>query len=107
MFDQLSRDSIFRIIDIELSGFYKRIEAMGYRVEMTEEAKNFVADRGYDPAYGARPLKRAIRKYLEDPIAELILTEGLTGGHDIFVTYNAGDESLKVNIKNDKLQLES
>ena len=98
MFDQLSRDSIFSIIDIELSGFYKRIASMGYEVSLSEEAKNFVAERGYDPAYGARPLKRAVRKYLEDPLAELILNEGLNGGRRIIVSYNAGDENLTLTL---------
>lgn len=72
-FDQLDKESIFKIIDIELKGFFDRISALGYRVELTDEAKNFVAEKGYDIQFGARPLKRAIQNYLEDEVAEIIL----------------------------------
>lgn len=75
-FDSLSREAIFRIIDIELSGFRKRLEDMGYTLDISEEAKNFIADKGYDAQYGARPLKRALQKYLEDELAELMITAG-------------------------------
>ncbi len=74
-FDSLDRDAIFKIIDIELAGFRQRLEQMGYTLNITEEAKNFIADKGYDAQYGARPLKRSIQKYLEDPLAELIIVE--------------------------------
>ncbi|HIT38980.1 MAG TPA: ATP-dependent Clp protease ATP-binding subunit [Candidatus Caccoplasma intestinavium] len=80
-FDQLDKESIFKIIDIELKGFFDRISALGYRVELTDEAKNFVAEKGYDIQFGARPLKRAIQNYLEDEVAEIILrTENKKGG---------------------------
>ena len=74
-FDSLSREAIFKIIDIELAGFRQRLEQMGYTLNITEDAKNFIADKGYDAQYGARPLKRSIQKYLEDPLAELIIVE--------------------------------
>lgn len=74
-FDSLNRDAIFKIIDIELAGFRQRLEQMGYSLKITEEAKNFIAEKGYDVQYGARPLKRSIQKYLEDPLAELIIVE--------------------------------
>ena len=80
-FDQLDKESIFKIIDIELKGFFDRISALGYRVELTDEAKNFVAEKGYDIQFRARPLKRAIQNYLEDEVAEIILrTENKKGG---------------------------
>jgi len=73
MFDQLSKESIFKIIDIELAGFYRRMSELGYELRISEEAKSFIAERGYDAQYGARPLKRAIQKYLEDELAQLLL----------------------------------
>ncbi len=74
MFDQLSREAIYEIIDIEIAGFRKRLEALGYKLTITESARDFIADKGFDPEYGARPLKRAVQKYLEDELAELILS---------------------------------
>ncbi|MDE5643255.1 MAG: ATP-dependent Clp protease ATP-binding subunit, partial [Muribaculaceae bacterium] len=69
MFDQLDRDAIFRIIDIELAGFTRRLGELGYELRLTDEAKDFIAEKGYDIQFGARPLKRAIQKYLEDELA--------------------------------------
>ena len=94
MFDQLDRDSIFKIIDIELKDFYSRVEKLGYRLELSPEAKGFIANKGYDKNFGARPLKRSIQKYLEDELAELMLklnAEGQLGG-TIKVLYKEGDE---------------
>lgn len=101
MFDQLSREAIFSIIDIEIDGFRKRIEKLGYSLELTEEAKNFLADKGYDRQYGARPLKRAIQKYLEDDLAELMLFRGSDGqsGGIIHAAYNEGDDRLTLSIE--------
>lgn len=94
MFDQLDKNAIFKIIDIELKDFYSRIEKLGFRLELTNDAKDYIATKGYDKNFGARPLKRAIQKYLEDELAELMLklnAEGQFGG-TIVVTYNPGDE---------------
>lgn len=94
MFDQLDKDAIFKIIDIELKDFYSRIEKLGFKLKLTEEAKDFIATKGYDKNFGARPLKRAIQKYLEDELAELMLqlnAEGQIGG-TISVAYKEGDE---------------
>ena len=87
---------IFNIIDIELKGFFERIEKLGYRLDLAEEAKNFIATKGYDRQYGARPLKRAIQKYLEDELAEIILNLGAEGknGGVVKVTYSEGDDKL-------------
>lgn len=96
MFDQLEREDIFKIIDIELKDFYSRIGKLGFTLTLTEEAKNFIAEKGYDKNFGARPLKRAIQKYLEDDLAELLLqlnAEGKIGG-DIKMSYNSGDDKL-------------
>ncbi len=99
MFEPLDKEAIFKIIDIELSGFYKRIDSLGYKLNLTEEAKNFVAEKGYDSNYGARPLKRAIQKYLEDELAELIINTDIKPGDEIVVSYTEGDEKLKFEVK--------
>lgn len=96
MFDQLDRDAIFSIIDIELRDFFGRVEKLGYRLDLSDEARNFIADKGYDKNFGARPLKRSIQKYLEDELAELMLNLGAEGqiGGTVKVTYKEGDEKL-------------
>lgn len=98
MFDQLDKEAIFKIIDIELAGFYKRMSSLGYQLRLSDEAKNFIAERGYDSQYGARPLKRAIQKYLEDELAEMIINADLSQGDVIEVTFdkNADKISMKV-----------
>ncbi|MDE6007024.1 MAG: ATP-dependent Clp protease ATP-binding subunit [Muribaculaceae bacterium] len=96
MFDQLDREAIFSIIDIELKEFFKRVEKLGFKLDLSVEAKNFIADKGYDKNFGARPLKRSIQKYLEDELAELMLSLGSEGqiGGTIKVTYKEGDDKL-------------
>ena len=94
MFDQLDKEAIFKIIDIELKDFYPRIEKLGFHLDVTDEAKGFIASKGYDKNFGARPLKRSIQKYLEDELAELMLqlnAEGQIGG-TIVASYKEGDE---------------
>ncbi|MCH5246506.1 MAG: ATP-dependent Clp protease ATP-binding subunit [Muribaculaceae bacterium] len=98
MFDQLSREAIFQIIDIELAGFYKRIDSLGYKLTISDVAKNFIADKGYDAQYGARPLKRAIQKYLEDALAELIIESSLEPGDEIKVDYEEGADNVTMTI---------
>ncbi len=98
MFDQLSKEAIFSIIDIELKDFFARVEKLGFTLRLSEQAKNFIAEKGYDKNYGARPLKRSIQKYLEDELAELMLTlnaEGALGG-EIAVDYEEGAEKLSL-----------
>ena len=98
MFDQLSHEAIYSIIDIELKDFFKRIEGLGYTLELTDDAKRFIADKGYDKQYGARPLKRAIQKYLEDDLAELLLQlqaeQKETG--TILASYTEGGDKLNL-----------
>ncbi|MGL5919856.1 MAG: AAA family ATPase, partial [Bacteroidales bacterium] len=96
MFDQLNEESILRIIDLELKSFYKRIKDLGYTLEISQEAKVFIAKEGYDVQFGARPLKRAIQKYLEDGMAELILASDMHEGDKILVDMEEG--ALKFNL---------
>jgi ATP-dependent Clp protease ATP-binding subunit ClpC len=100
VFDSLSREAIFKIIDVELKGFYKRVADLGYKLTLTEEAKNFVAEKGYDAQYGARPLKRAIQKYLEDELAELIITASVTPGSEIVINHDKEADKIVSNIIN-------
>lgn len=99
VFDNLDRDAIFKIIDIELNGFYNRINELGYKLNISDEAKDFIAEKGYDIQYGARPLKRAIQKYLEDEIAELILDNTINPGSEIFVNVNENKDNIIVEVK--------
>ncbi len=94
IFDQLSRESIFKIIDLELEQLYKRIGNLGVRIELSETAKNFLADKGYDVQYGARPLKRAIQNYLEDVLAERLLQGGVKAGDVLQVDFDAEAQKL-------------
>lgn len=88
IFDTLDRDAIFSIIDIELAGFYKRIGQLGFTTTITDSARNFIASKGCDVQFGARPLKRAIQKYLEDELAEVLLTGDVAPGDEIIVDYD-------------------
>jgi ATP-dependent Clp protease ATP-binding subunit ClpC len=99
VFDNLDKDAIFKIIDIELKGFYKRVEELGYKLTITTDAKDFIAEKGYDIQYGARPLKRAIQKYLEDGIAELILDNTIVQGNEIYVNVNENRDNIIVEVK--------
>jgi len=103
MFNQLTREDIDKIIDIELKGLFDRIAALGYKMKLSPQARDFMADRGFDVQYGARPLKRAIQKYLEDPLAEVIIRSAVTEGAVISVGYSKGKEELtfKVGSKKD------
>ena len=89
MFDNLDKEAIFKIIDVELSGFFKRVESLGYKLVLTDAAKNFVAEKGYDSQFGARPLKRAIQKYLEDELAELIISAQVQPGQEVVIDYDS------------------
>ena len=96
-FDQLGKEAITSIVDLELAHIIKRVTELGYNIEMTAEAKGFLADKGYDIQYGARPLKRALQNYVEDEISELLLDGALQTGDTIFAT--AGEEKLKFDVK--------
>jgi ATP-dependent Clp protease ATP-binding subunit ClpC len=88
MFDQLSRESIRSIIDLELKGLFGRITGMGYTLTLSNEAKDFIAERGYDVQFGARPLKRSIQRYLEDELADIVLSGELEAGDTILMDIN-------------------
>lgn len=103
LFNSLSKDDICKIIDIDLNDLYKRIEDAGYHVNLTEEAKTFVAEQGYDPQYGARPLKRAIQRYIEDPLAEAIILGKVKTGTTLIVEVD--NENLDSNSTPDKLKV--
>ena len=98
MFDSLDKEAIFKIIDIELSGFYKRLTDLGYKLNISEEAKTFIAERGYDAQYGARPLKRAIQKYLEDNLAELIINGDIPQDSTINVDLDPEKKEIVTNV---------
>ena len=98
MFDQLGNDAIRQIIDIELKSLFKRIEGMGYTISISDEAKDFVAAKGYDPQFGARPLKRAIQTYIEDALCELLLSDEITAGCNISISKRDDKEELKFDI---------
>ena len=93
-FDQLDLDAIKRIIDVELKGLYQRIEQIGYKIDLSDEAKEFVATKGYDVQFGARPLKRAIQNYIEDGISELIVNGNLPLGSVIHITLHENKNEL-------------
>ena len=96
-FDQLDLEAIKRIIDIELKGLYKRMEQIGYRIDLSEEAKEFVATKGYDVQFGARPLKRAIQNYIEDGISDIIVNGDLPLGSVIHITLHENKNELVFN----------
>jgi ATP-dependent Clp protease ATP-binding subunit ClpC len=103
VFNSLDQEDIFRIIDITLKDLYKRIQELGYNLELDEEAKTFLAKKGYDPQFGARPLNRAIQKYLEDPLAEFILNNQKTLEDQAILVATLGeDEQVIINVKKKK-----
>ena len=98
-FDQLEMDSLVKIVDIELEGLYKRVEAIGYKLVMDEEARQFLAKKGYDIQYGARPLKRAIQTHVEDALAEVILGGEIQEGNTIRGTYDKEKDVISMTIE--------
>lgn len=100
-FDQLDIEALTQIIEIELKGLYQRVESLGYQLVIDDEAKRFVASKGYDVQFGARPLKRSIQNNLEDGLAELILSENLQNGNTIHVGMNESADGLKMEISKD------
>ena len=99
MFNSLSNKHIHEIIDIELQSLYSRVDGLGFSMKLDDKAKDFIADKGYDSQFGARPLKRAIQKYLEDILAEEIVNSNLSEGDTISITLNDSESALEVDIK--------
>jgi ATP-dependent Clp protease ATP-binding subunit ClpC len=99
VFNSLQREHIHQIIDISLGKLFKRIQDLGYVVELTTSAKDFLSEKGYDPQYGARPLNRAIQKFLEDPVAEEILKGEINPGDTILADHAEKAEELSISVK--------
>jgi ATP-dependent Clp protease ATP-binding subunit ClpC len=98
LFDSLKREDIHKIIDIELKGLYSRIHGMGYEMEVSVEAKDFILEKGWDEQFGARPLKRAIQKYIEDSLAEEIIKSKISEGDTICITFDSKKDDLTIKI---------
>jgi len=105
LFNTLSREHIHKIIDIELEGLYQRVKTLGFEIRLSDQAKDYVLDKGYDIQYGARPLKRAIQKYLEDPMAETIIKSSLVEGDTMVVDYDKEKDEIVVAIQKKKAAL--
>ena len=102
IFNNLDRDDIHKIIDIELEILFSRIKALGYDLTLTKKAKDYIADKGFDSDYGARPLKRAIQKYIEDALAEEIINSNLKEGDAITMDLDDKKNELSIKIKKQK-----
>jgi len=102
MFNSLERKDVHSIIDIELSHLYKRVQDLGYKLTLTTKAKDFIAEKGWDPHFGARPLKRAIQKYIEDELAEEIIKARVKEGDTIRIDYDTKKEKIKIGIRKAK-----
>lgn len=99
IFNSLTRENIFQIIDILMKGVMKRLANLGFSLELTEDAKNFIADKGYDSQFGARPLHRAIQKYLEDPLAEEILNLSIKPGDIMIAELDKENQKISFTFK--------
>ncbi len=99
VFNALEQEDINKIIDIELEKLLKRIDGLGYNLQLTKDAKNFIAEKGFDKQYGARPLKRAIQKYIEDALAEEIITSKLKEGDNIVMDLDKGNNEIVISIQ--------
>ncbi len=105
IFESLERESIHKIINIELKQLYARVYDLGYKIEITEDAKDFIVEKGWDEQFGARPLKRAIQKYIEDPLAEEIIKSNIKENDTILLDYKKGEKeelSIVINKKKKK-----
>ena len=98
-FDQLDKSAIITIIELELAKLYSRIEPLGYHLKVTDEAKEFLSEKGYDRQYGARPLRRSIQTYLETPLSEEIVEGRVSQGDTIIAYYDAESRQLKLKIE--------
>jgi ATP-dependent Clp protease ATP-binding subunit ClpC len=106
IFNTLEKEHIHKIIDISLGKLFKRVTTLGYTVKLTDKAKDFLSDKGFDPQFGARPLNRAIQKYLEDPVAEEILKGEVAEGDTIEVSWDEKSEELSLKVKKKKVKEE-
>ncbi len=102
IFDSLDRENIHKIIDIELRHLYERMNSLGYKIKVNPKAKDYIIDKGWDEQFGARPLKRAIQKYIEDPLAEEIIKSSLQEGDSITVGYDSKKDDVVINVSKKK-----
>lgn len=102
LFNNLKKEDIHQIIDIELKSLFKRVIDMGYSLSLSDAAKTFIAEKGFDDRYGARPLKRAIQKYLEDPMAEEIIKANIDEGDELHADLKKGTEEIIIKVKKPK-----
>lgn len=102
IFESLEREDIHKIIDIELSHLYKRIDEMEYKITVSAKAKDYIIEKGWDEQFGARPLKRAIQKYIEDQLAEEIIKSALHPGDTIVVDHDAKIDDISITIRKAK-----
>jgi ATP-dependent Clp protease ATP-binding subunit ClpC len=102
LFNSLSKGDIYKIIDIELKGLFDRVNTLGYKIKISPAAKDFIIEKGYDVNFGARPLKRAIQKYVEDPMAEVIIKASVVEGDMISVSYNKKKDHLTIKVEKTK-----
>jgi len=102
VFNSLDKEDIHKIIDLALVDVYKRLNKLGYEVELTDPAKDFLAEKGFDPQFGARPLHRAIQKYMEDPLAEEILNGNPKQGDTLFIDFDDKEKKITIAIKKGK-----
>jgi ATP-dependent Clp protease ATP-binding subunit ClpC len=107
VFNSLEREHIHQIIDLSLGKLFTRIMSLGYNIELTEKAKDFIAERGYDAQYGARPLNRAIQRFLEDPLAEELLKGEIAEGDTILADYKGEGEELTLGVRKKQIVLEN
>ena len=98
-FNALQKEDIHRIIDLELGKLYSRLEKLNYKVELTDEAKEFIVEKGWDKDFGARPLKRAIQKYIEDILAEMLVNKEMQEGDTVILEVNENKDSLIGRVK--------
>ena len=107
VFNSLNREDIHKIIDIELGKLYKRVHEIGFDIELTDVAKDYISDKGYDSVYGARPLKRAIQKYIEDPLAEQIIMYEIADDEKLVVDFDKKKEEIVIKHKKGRKKKES
>jgi ATP-dependent Clp protease ATP-binding subunit ClpC len=99
VFNALEKEDINKIIDIELNKLYDRVKEIGYSLKLSDKAKEYIADKGFDRQFGARPLKRAIQKYVEDALAEEIITSKIHEGDQIYMDLDESNQELTIEIK--------
>ena len=98
IFENLEKEDIHKIIDIELKLLYERIHGLGYKIKISKKAKDHIVEKGWDPQFGARPLKRAIQKYVEDVLAEEFIKHKLKENDTVYLDYDEKKDEMKVKI---------